>query len=129
MNSSELAENMLLWEKNQRANDALGIEIEAEVVKLEKTQVVGGCRVTYSKGRNTYDYETPAKDAPEEAIVAFTDEIKKVDWDAVVLEVPEVVERHTRIELFPNYQAICKAANIAPLVVSTSPASAKIKLE
>jgi len=129
MNASELAEKMLLWEKNERANNELAKEIEAEVLKLEKTQVVGGVRVTYSGGRSTYDYQTPAAKAPDEIIDKYSVPINTTDWEAVKNEVPDVVAKHTTTEIGFDYKSICKEANIEPVVLSKTDPTATIKLE
>lgn len=129
MNASELAEKMLLWEKTKHELDNLATEIEAEVLTLKKTQVVGGVRVTYSGGRSTYDYETPCENAPDEIIEKYISTREVVDWSGVAGEVPDVVDKYTSIEATVDYKAVCKEAGINPLVLSTTPTTAKIKLE
>jgi len=129
MNASELAEKMLLWEKNKIELDALGAEIEAEVLKLEKTQVVGGVRVTYSGGRSTYDYSTPCLTVDETIKAKFATEREVVDWNAVADEAPEIVKKFTTIETDYDYKSICKEANIKPVVLSKSDPTATIKLD
>ncbi len=129
MNASELAQEMLLWEKTQRENDARGRTIEAEVVKLGKTQVVGGCRVTYSGGRATYDYEEPGKTAPTDVILKYTTEREVVDWDAVREEVPEIVAKYSTVEFSTDFREVCKEAKIEPVVISKPEPTAIIKLE
>jgi hypothetical protein len=129
MDSSELAAKMLEWEKQKRALDALGAEIESEVIGLGKTQVVGKVRVTYSGGRATYDYKTPALTAPSELIDRYATPRSVVDWDAVADAVPEVVSKFTTTEYDIDYKAVLKEANIDPLVVSKTEPTATIKLE
>jgi len=129
MDSSELAQKMLEWEKNKRALDTLGSEIEAEVVKLGKTQVVGRCRVTYRVGTTSYDYKTPALTAPSELIDRFAVPVNTVDWGAVANEVPEVVAKFTTTEYTVDYKSVLKEANLEPLVVSRTEPTATIKLE
>ena len=129
MNASELAEKILLWEKNKLALDALGSEIEAEVLKLEKTQVVGGVRVTYSGGRATYDYTTPCATVPDEIKSKFATQRESVDWTAVADEVPEVVAKFTTIETDYDFKAICKEAKVEPIVLSKTDPTATIKLD
>ena len=129
MNASELAEKMLLWEKNERANKELAKEIEAEVLKLEKTQVVGGARVTYSGGRSTYDYETPSKSVASEIKKKYATERETIDWAAVADEAPEIVAKHTTIEIDYDYKSILKDAGIEPVVLSKTEPTATIKLE
>jgi hypothetical protein len=129
MNATELATKMLEWEKGKRALDELGAEIEAEVLTLQKTQVVGNCRVTYSGGRAAYDYETPGKTAPKEIIDMLTMRIETVDWEGVKATVPDVVAEFTRIENKVDYKTVCKEAKIEPVVISTTAPSATIKLE
>jgi len=129
MNASELAAKMLEWEALKRTLDVLTKAIEAEVLKIGKTQVVGSVRVTYSGGRATYDYETPGKDAPAELITEHSEEHAVVDWDAVAEEVPDVVEKHTSVNVSVDWSAVCKDAKIAPVVVSRTEPKATIKLE
>ncbi|MFA5379468.1 MAG: hypothetical protein WC455_27170 [Dehalococcoidia bacterium] len=129
MNASELAKKILQWEEQKRALDALTAEIEAEVIAVGKTQVAGSVRVTYSGGRATYDYETPAREAPIELIEKYSDEIKVVDWNAVKAEVPEIVEKFTSVEVMVAWNQVCKEAGIEPVVLSKTEPTAKIKLE
>lgn len=129
MNATELATKMLEWEKGKRALDELGAEIEAEVLTLQKTQVVGNCRVTYSGGRSTYDYETPGKTAPAVFIQHFATIRESIDWDLVREEVPDVVSKYTTNEVVIDYKSVCKEAKIEPIVISTTAPSATIKLE
>jgi hypothetical protein len=132
MDSTELAKKMLEWESLKKQVDSLGKEIEAEVLKLGKTQTVGKCRVTYSGGRSTYDYETPAKNAPKEILEKYSTEHKSVDWEGVV-EIakvdPDIIEELTTTSVSVDYKAVCKEANIDPLVVSKTIPTATIKLE
>jgi hypothetical protein len=132
MNSSELAEKMLLWEKSKRALDALGAEIEAEVLHLEKTQVVGSVRVTYSGGRATYDYQAPSASAPKEIIQKYTTEKLETDWKQAceIAKVDQdIIDECTHTMKITDYASICKEAKIEPMVISKTPATAKIKLE
>lgn len=129
MNASELAQEMLLWEKTQRENDARGRMIEAEVVKIGKTQVVGGCRVSYRAGYTTNDWETPGKTAPAEIIKKHTEEVENIDWNAVRDEVPEIVKKHTTIIEMITWSDVCKEAKIEPVVISKTEPTATIKLE
>jgi hypothetical protein len=131
MNPSELAAKMLQWEKDKRALDQLTVEIEEEVLKIQKTQVVGNVRVTYSGGRATYDYEKSAYGAPGTAELEekYSTEKAVVNWDAVAAEVPDVVEKYTSISIAVDWKAVCDAAKIKPIVVSKTEPTAKIKLE
>ena len=129
MNASELAAKMLQWEKDKRALDALSAEIEAEVLKIGKTQVVGSVRVTYSGGRATYDYEASAAKAPAELVEKYSEENAVVDWDAVAEEVPEVVEKFTTISVSVDWSSVCKEMKIPLIVVSRTEPKATIKLE
>ena len=132
MDATELAEKMLTWEKNKKALDILEKEIAEEVMKIGKTQVVGGCRVTYSGGRNTYDYETAGKTAPKEIIEKYSKTDTLTDWQSVV-ELskvdPEIIEECTFKTVTVDYKEVCKEAKINPIVVSTTPSTAMIKLE
>ena len=129
MNASELAAKMLEWEKNKRALDALGAEIEAEVLKLKDTQVVGCVRVTYSGGRASYDYKTLGLTAPDDIITKYSTDYEIVNWDEVAKAVPETVKKFTTIETQIDYKAICKEAKLEPVVLSTTAPTATIKLE
>lgn len=132
MDSTQLAEKMLLWEKNRKALDELEKEIQEEVLKLQETQVVGGCRVTYSGGRNTYDYDSPGKTAPKEIIEKHSTVIETTDWKSVVELAkvdPDIIEECTMKTTNVDYKNVCKDANIKPAVLSTTPASATVKLE
>jgi N-methylhydantoinase A/oxoprolinase/acetone carboxylase beta subunit len=106
MDDTELAKKMLEWESLKEKLDSLEEEIKTEVLARGKTQVVGKCRVTYSGGRNTYDYETPAQNAPQEIIDKYKTEVINID-----------------------YKLVCKDAKIEPLVVSKSEPTATVKLE
>lgn len=57
MNASELAQTMLAWEELMVQAKALEDQIKEVVLSLEKTQVVGNVRATYSTGRKSYQYE------------------------------------------------------------------------
>jgi hypothetical protein len=129
MNASELAERMLEWERFKRTLDALSAEIEAEVLKIGKTQVVGSVRVTYSGGRATNDYETPGKDAPPELIEKHSEAVEVTDWNAVADMVPDVVKKFTTVEISVDWKAVCEDAKINPIVVSRTEPKATIKLE
>ena len=132
MNASELAEKMLLWEKNRKLLDELEKEIQEEVLKLQKTQVVGGCRVTFSGGRNTYDYETAGKTAPKEIIEKYSTIVETTDWKSVVELAkvdPDIIEECTVKTTNVDYKEVCKESKIAPIILSTTPPSASVKLE
>jgi len=129
MNASELAKKMLQWEEQKRALDALSAEIESAVIEVGKTMVVGKVRVTYSGGRATYDYVTPAESAPNEIMEKHKSVIDTVDWDSVANEVPEVVAKFTTTEFNYDWKAILEEAKIEPLVISKTEPTAKIKLE
>lgn len=57
---SHLAQRMLEWEQKRRELDDLEAIIQASVLSLGKTQVVGNVRATFSAGRKQYDYEAGA---------------------------------------------------------------------
>lgn len=63
MDQSDLAKKMLTWERLQREADALRAEIEAGVLALGRTQVVGNVRATFNNPRRTYQYEAGFKAA------------------------------------------------------------------
>jgi hypothetical protein len=120
---------MLTWERHKRWLDAMTAEIEAEVLKIQKTQVVGSVRVTYSGGRATYDYETPAKYVDGNILAKYAIPVDTTNWDAVAKEVPEVVAKHTVRDFTYAWKDICAEAKIDPIVVSKTEPTAKIKLE
>jgi hypothetical protein len=129
MNATELAQKMLEWEKGKRALDTLSAEIEAEVLTIGKTQVVGGCRATYSGGRSTYDYQVPCQDVPGDALAKFSTSRDVTDWVRVAAEVPDIVAKFTVTTFDFDYRAICKEEGLKPLVLSTTAPSVTVKLE
>ena len=64
--------------------NAIAEELKEEVVRLEKTQVVGDVRLTYSKGRGNTDYEACAiaHHPTPEMIAKFS----KPDWGKICKE-------------------------------------------
>ena len=129
MNPSELAEKMLKWEKDKRALDQLAAEIEAEVVRLGKSQVVGGCRVTYTKGRGTYDYVTPGKSVSGEILAKHSTALDVTNWEQVAKLAPDAVEKCTTTTFIYDWKAILEEAGIEPLLTNAPIPSATIKLE
>jgi predicted transcriptional regulator len=113
-NPSELAKAMLLWEEMSRELDLLEEIIERAVVLIGETQVVGNVRVTYSKGRSKYDYESVA-------VREFTPE-QLADYTTHVEE--QVIEAHDVID----YMKACKDNKVEPDLVSAGTPSAEIKV-
>ena len=106
MNASELANLMLKWEELRKQLDDIEATIQSEVLIVGKTQTVGNVRASYSNGRRTFDYETPAKPiAPPEIVVQHTEIIEKIDW-----------------------KKICDAVGATPIVVSQTEPSVSVKL-
>ena len=104
MNPTELAQSLLQWQGLKEQMDELEEAIKEAVLKLGKTQTVGDVRASYSKGRTTYDYETPASSfATDEQMEAF----KKVSYD---------------------WRGMCEAYGFEPAVKSVSPPSVTVKL-
>jgi hypothetical protein len=106
MNASELAQKMLAWEDARKSLDALEDEIKAAVLAIGKTQTVGNVTASYTNGRRTFDYETPAKIAPAEVVAAYTKTVVTTDW-----------------------RAICKDIGAEPLVVAEGTPSVTVKLK
>ena len=128
MNASELAEKMLLWEKNKVALDSLENEIKAAVLELKSTQKVGNVSASYSNGRRELDYETPGKSAPIEVIKKHTNINKITDWDSVAKLIdPEIIEECTHETESVIWSNVCKEAKIEPAVVKEGIPSVTIK--
>jgi len=106
MNASELANLMLKWEELRKQLDDIEATIRLEVLAVGKTQTVGNVRATFSNGRRTFDYETPAKPiAPPELVMQHTEIIEKIDW-----------------------KSICSEVGAEPIVVSQTEPSVSVKL-
>jgi hypothetical protein len=106
MNATELAKKMLEWQELMVQASAIEKEIQAAVLEVGKTQTVGNVRATFSNGRRTFDYETPAKPiAPPELVVLHTEIIEKIDW-----------------------KKICDEVGATPIVVSQTDPSVSVKL-
>ena len=129
MNASELAEKMLLWEKNKKELDSLEDEIKFAVLELKSTQNVGNVSASYSKGRRELDYETPGKLAKIEIIKSNTIVDKIVDWGAVATLIDkEIIDECTHEIENVNWSGVCKAAKIDPIVIKDGTPSVTIKL-
>ena len=83
VDKSALARDMLLWEEKQREIQAIEERIKNAVLVLEKTQVVGDVRATYSGGRRAFDYEAGARPLRLTAEQLKPYEVTKVDWKRV----------------------------------------------
>ena len=88
MNASELAQKMLEWETLRVQLDALEDELKEAVLEIGKTQTVGNTRVSYSKGRKSYDYEAGAMDHDDVSdvmIEAYTERrtVVNTDWRGI----------------------------------------------
>lgn len=85
----------------------LEAEIKTCVMEIGKTQTVGNVRASYSGGRKTYDYQTPALDAPV-----------------------ELISYHTKTEtvVTTDWKAICNEAGIEPMVLSQTAPSVTVKM-
>jgi hypothetical protein len=64
-----------------------------------------------------------------ETMAKFANVRGVTDWDAVADEVPEIVERLTTITVDYDYKAICKEADIEPIVIGQSVPSVSIKIK
>lgn len=116
MNASELAIKMLQWEEQKRKLDELEEELKAAVLEIGKTQTVGNVRATFSKGRRVLDWETPVNNE---------DSVPKEIWAENTEEIPEqLIPAKTQV----NWQSICKAMNLDPVVVSQDEPNVKVKL-
>ena len=85
VDASQLAEKMLKYEKVYQELETIKNEIYFDVMKLKKTQTVGNVRVTYSKGRKSYDYESYVLANDDIDAIAMeehttTTEVTKVDY-------------------------------------------------
>ena len=98
-----LSDKMKQWADLTKAAEVLADEIKAEVAELGKSVNVGACKVTYTKGRKSYDYRTACKDVPEEVIEAYSK--KTVD-----------------------YRALCKGEDITDVPYTQSEPSVSVKL-
>jgi hypothetical protein len=99
---SELAANMLEWEKLQKRADDLANWIKLHVMAMEKTQTVGNVRATYSAGRKSYDYEAGARAVfPENDPDALYD-VAKI-YEKTTIDWREMCEEH-KIEDIPFTQ-------------------------
>ena len=105
MDPSALAELMLKWERVRRMADEYEQAIKDAVLQMGKSQTVGNVVARHSKGRRSFDYETPGQAAPPDVIKAHTETIVRTDWGAV-----------------------CKAAEIEPVVTGESGPSVSLKL-
>ena len=131
MNASELAIKMLQWEEMKRKLDELEDELKEAVLELGKTQTVGSVRATYSKGRSTYDYETPGNQASQKIVAQHSHTELEIDWMAVAKEAQyttEHREKHTEVIRITDWRKVCKAAEIDPLVVKQGEPKVKVKL-
>jgi len=106
MNASELATKMLEWEQKKNELDELETAIKSAVLEIGKTQNTGNVRASYSAGRKSYDYETPAYGvAPD-----------------------EVVQAHTKTTVVISWRDVCKEVGIDPIVTGQSAPSVTVKL-
>jgi len=111
---SELAIMMLQWEEKKRALDELETTISQAVLHLGESVTVGNVKAKYSKGRNTYDYESPCR-----ASDRFDAEV-----DHYTTEVPEeIIPASTKID----FRALAKHLGVDPLVAQ--PGTPSVKLE
>ena len=63
MDNRTFIEKCLKWQELMEEAAEIAKELEAETLKLGKTQTVGDVRVTFSKGRGSYNYETAWMDS------------------------------------------------------------------
>jgi hypothetical protein len=109
MNASELASKMLEWEQAKINLDALEAEIKRGVLALGKTQTVGNVRASYSKGRVSYDYQTPVEAGVESG---------EIDPDALTV--------YQSIKT--DWRKACQALGLDASIVKQSAPSVSIKL-
>lgn len=113
---SNLAQQMLNWEKKRRELDELEEAIRDTVLQLQKTQTVGNVRATYSKPRNSYDYEGPVQQRMETG--------EEIDQELYF-----TVLEHTSTRTVTDWRAVCKALRVEPDVTpGEGPGSVSIKL-
>lgn len=103
MNASELAVEMLKWERLKKRLGTLTEQIQAAVLDTEVTQTVGNVRASYSRGRKKYDYQEAAdghKMVSKATIGLFTEFIPgtiRINWRNIC--------KHVGIEDIPFTQA------------------------
>ena len=107
MNQSELAAKILRWEELNTVIGRLAKEIEEEVLSLGKTQDVGNIRVTYSKGRRSFDYKAAGSREDEETIKKYT---------------------KTTVSVTTNWKKMCDELRITDIPFTQGNPSAKIKI-
>ena len=86
-----LAQAMLDWSDLMHQAKAIEEKIEATVIRLEKTQVVGDVRATYYSGRRKYEYEDAWVDAYEKGLV---EERHPLDFSKVTYDYRQACAAH-----------------------------------
>jgi len=114
LDPSALAQKMLDWRTKRLQLDQLEFQIKQSVLRMEKTQVVGNVRATYTKGRKTYDYEGRCSN------LSLGDE-----RSAEQVEV--VIARHTVPKT--NWNKVCKELELKAVPYTQSKPSVSLKLE
>lgn len=104
MNASDLAKLILEYEAKARELAAIRTKITESVLESQSSQKVGNVKVGYSKGRTTYDYETPGMTAA-----------------------PAIIAKHT--EPVTNWKAVCEDAGLEAPVLKTGEPSVSITIE
>lgn len=117
VNLSELARDLLYWEKQKRQLDALEDEIKRRVLVLGETQTVGYVRATFSNPRKSYDYESPVQDLL--CCVETSDEHRE--------QLEAIIADNTRQVV--DWRGVCRLATVDPIVTpGEGPGSVSIKL-
>jgi hypothetical protein len=85
VDKTALAMLLLEWGQKQEELETIEANIKECVLQLEKTQVVGDVRATYSKPRAKRDYEIAGKQAPKEIQDRHTTTsiVTKTDWKSI----------------------------------------------
>ena len=114
IDKSKLAMLMLQWESEQNKADQTARLIQGDVMKLGETVTAGNVKAKYSKGRNSYNYETPCKLDPRygEEVENFTTEIPE-----------KIIPADFRID----YKALAKMLGVDPLIVKPGIPSVKVQ--
>jgi len=132
MDKTQLAFKLLEWEMKRNELDDLEKEITDAVLFLEKTQNVGNVRASYSGGRATYDYETPAfANATLEIKLKHQTKQKETDWEMLAKDIGfsgDQFNNWTTLIITTDWKAVCKEAEIKPIVLSRTDPSVKIKI-
>ena len=112
---SALAGLMLQWEAEQNKADQTAQKIQNAVMELSETVTVGNVKAKYSKGRNSYNYETPCKLDPR-----YAEEVDNFTT--------EIAERIIPADFLIDYGALAKMLGVDPLITKPGVPSVKVQI-